>query len=80
MPKVVDEPIVRKHILLYTDDVEFLLDHYGDEMGLSDIIRNIVRQACKQIKHKAMAKAGAKPVGNGHTTEGAQDDADFAIG
>lgn len=61
MPRLEDEPLQKVHILLYADDVQWIMDNYGRIPGFSKFIRLTVRKMRRVIEAKAASQASAPP-------------------
>jgi DNA-binding transcriptional regulator/RsmH inhibitor MraZ len=62
MPRHEDEPLVRKHLLLYQKDWELIEQHFlKRNMGASFAIRTIIRAFFKRIE--STANDSAKRIG-----------------
>jgi len=53
-----DEKLLRKHIIIYEDDWNWIKEVFGDKVGISKAIRTMVRSYRRQIEEKAR---GAQP-------------------
>lgn len=54
------QPIVRKHLLIYQDDWDFLSEHFGDTTGISKAVRTIVHSWVGNLR--ARAEQTASPI------------------
>jgi len=59
MTKRPEQPLVRKHVMLFEEDWEFLSENYGPggakPIGVSDAIRKIVHAKVNGLKARATA-------------------------
>lgn len=66
MPRKEDEPIIRLHVNLFEEDVDWLRQMYGQEhsVGMGKAIRRMVRNSIKRMKEIQAAKSRAiEPLG-----------------
>lgn len=58
MPKISDtHETARYHVVLFKDDYELLRNLYGETIGTSTAIRNIIHKALKATREKALQNA-----------------------
>lgn len=64
MPKKLDLPTTRCHIILFKEDLEFLEAHYGryspTGLGLSEAMRLMVHKWVKTLRERANEAASAR--------------------
>lgn len=48
-----EEPIERRHVFLFEGDYEFLDTVYGKKLGVSKVIRTLVRRLRRRIEDQA---------------------------
>ena len=56
MPRREIAPIKRTHVWLFSDDLEWLRDTYGDKIGVNKAVRSIVRAFRQKVEAKAQAQ------------------------
>lgn len=52
MPRSVDEPVERIHVMIYKSDAEQLKELFGETVGVTKAIRLIVRQYLKRLSER----------------------------
>lgn len=62
MSRSEDKETTRRHVIIYQEDYEFIMSMWGEHPGFSYAVRNIIHKYIKNMREKALAKAGAKPV------------------
>ncbi len=52
MPRIIDEPVERIHVMLYKSDADQLKKLFGESVGVTKAIRLIIRQYLKRLSER----------------------------
>lgn len=62
MPRRETRPLVRAHVWLFADDLEWLKDRYEDKTGVSKALRQLISAFRKKVDAKVEAEMDREEV------------------